>query len=297
MRLVVAADPSLPALQMLRDAGIEFAVTNEPEALRNAEVLLLSPRYGASALRSVAADTTHLRWIHSLAAGVDMLPLDELSGTDIILTNSRGLYADALSEFVIAAMLWFAKDLPRLLRNQKAHRWEPYNVERLEGRTIGIVGFGGIGRAVARRADAMAMRVITSRRSAADPRAFQADYVVLSVPLTPETRGLMSAERIAQMPSNAVLINLSRGAVVDEDALIDALRNHRIRGAALDVFRTEPLPHDSPLWSLDNVLISPHSADWTADSHERAMRFFIENFRRYEHGEALEKVVNKSAGY
>ncbi len=297
MRLAVVADPTFHAVELLRDAGIEFTLTKDPADLRNAEVILLSPRYGATAMPGLVANAPRLRWIHALAAGVDTLPLAELRGTHVVLTNSRGLYADALGEWVMAAMLWFAKDLPRLACNKAAHKWDPFNVERLEGKTLGIIGYGGIGRAVAKRAEAMGMQIIASRRSAAVPAAFQADYVVLSVPLTPETRGLMSAERMARMKPSSVLINVSRGAVVDEDALVDALRNHRIRGAALDVFRTEPLPPDHPLWSLDNVLISPHSADWTADSHERAMRFFIENWRRYERGEPLENVVDTSAGY
>jgi phosphoglycerate dehydrogenase-like enzyme len=255
-------------------------------------VILMAPRYG-SLLRGL--DAPHLKWIHAIGAGVDTFPFDELNG--ITITNSRGLYADALAEFVIGAMVWFAKDFPRLLRNQAAHRWEPFVNERLEGKTIGIIGFGGTGRAIARRADALAMKIITSRRSAADPRAFDADYVVLCVPLTSETRGLMSAERIANMGPHSVLINVSRGAVVDERALVEALREKRIRGAALDVFATEPLPHDHPLWRLDNVVISPHNADRAADSHERAMRFFIENLRRFERGDELQNVIDPKAGY
>lgn len=294
-RLVVAADPSFHALSLLRDAGIEFTISSEPAVLRDADALLLSPRVGASALRSIAGQTTRLRWIHSLAAGVDTLPLDGLG--QIVLTNSRGLYADALAEWVIAAMLWFAKDLRRLISNQTAHKWEPYDIERVEGKTVGIIGFGGIGKAIGRRAEAMGMHVVPSRRSAANSAAFDADHVVLSVPLTPQTRNLMSAERIAQMKPSSVLINVSRGPVVDEAALVDALLHHRIRGAALDVFQTEPLPPSHPLWALDNVLISPHSADHAADSHERAMRFFIENWRRFESGQPLQNVVDKSAGY
>ncbi len=294
MRLVVVAKPDFRALPLLRDAGVEFVATMEPAVLREAEIILLSPRYG-SLLRGL--DAPHLKWIHSLAAGVDTFPFDELRKSDVIVTSSRGLYADALAEFVIAAMLSFAKDLPRLARNRAAHRWEPYTVERLEGKSVGIVGFGGIGKAVARRAEAFGMKIVASTRAATNVGAFKADYVVLSVPLTPETRGLMSAERIASLPSHSVLINVSRGPVVDEVALIDALRAKRIRGAALDVFSTEPLPPDHPLWTLDNVLISPHTADRTADSHDRAMRFFLRNLERFRRGEPLENVVDKARGY
>jgi phosphoglycerate dehydrogenase-like enzyme len=292
MRLIAVAPPTFTALHLLTEAGIEFTATTDPAEFRDADVILMAPRYG-SLLRGL--DAPHLKWIHALGAGVDTFPFDELNG--ITITNSRGLYADALAEFVIGAMVWFAKDFPRLMRNQAAHRWEPFVNERLEGKTIGIIGFGGTGRAIARRADALAMKIITSRRSAADPRAFDADYVVLCVPLTSETRGLMSAERIANMGPHSVLINVSRGAVVDERALIEALREKRIRGAALDVFATEPLPPDHPLWRLDNVVISPHNADRAADSHERAMRFFIENLRRFERGEKLENLVDRTRQY
>ena len=214
------------------------------------------------------------------------------------MTNSRGLYADALGEFVIAAMLWFAKDLRRLVRNQAARKWEPFDVEWLQGKTVAVIGYGGIGSAIGRRAEAMGMHVLPVRRSAGDVDDViaKSDYVVLSTPLTPATHGLMNAGRIAKMRSHAVLINVSRGTIVDEHALIDALREKRIRGAALDVFETEPLPPDHPLWALDNVLISPHSADHTSDAHERAMRFFLENFRRYERGEKLGNIVDLDAG-
>ena len=143
------------------------------------------------------------------------------------------------------------------------------------------------------------MRVLPVRRSegSVDDVIVDADYVVLSAPLTPATRHLMNARRIANMRSTAVLINVSRGAIVDEHALVDALRARRIRGAALDVFEVEPLPAEHPLWTLDNVLISPHSADHTPNAHEGAMRFFLENLRRFERGETLENVVDLEAGY
>jgi phosphoglycerate dehydrogenase-like enzyme len=221
----------------------------------------------------------------------------------VVVTNSRGLYADALGEFAIAAMLWFAKDLRRLLRNQQQAHWEPFTVERLEGQTAGIIGYGGIGQAVARRAMALGMRILAVRRrqelgdSSIDEVLAQSDYVVLCLPHTPATRRLLSRERIARMKDTAVLINIGRGATVDETALVEALRMRRIRGAALDVFETEPLPADHPLWTLDNVLISPHTADHTRDSHLRAMHFFVENLRRYRAGESLENVVDKHEQY
>jgi phosphoglycerate dehydrogenase-like enzyme len=291
-RVHILAPPDFRALELLRDAGVESAPVQEAEAL------LVAPR-SASQLRDLLTMAKKVRWIHTLAAGVESLPFDVLRRSGITVTNSRGLYADALGEFVIAAMLWFAKDLRRLVRNQGAKKWEPFDVEWLQGKTAGVIGYGGIGSAIGRRAEAMGMHVLPVRRSAGDVDEViaKSDYIVLSTPFTPATQGLMNGARIAKMQSHAVLINVSRGAIVDEHALIDALREKRIRGAALDVFEAEPLPPDSPLWSLDNVLISPHSADHTSDAHERAIRFFLENLQRFERGEKLQNIVDLEAGY
>ena len=294
MRLVVIASPSFPPLSML--SGIDFTASENPPTLQDADVVVLAPRYG-EVLRRLLPTANNLRWVHALGAGVETLPLDQLR--HVTVTNSRGLYADALAEFVVAAMLWFAKDLSRLARNQAARVWEPYTIIRLEGATVGIIGYGGIGRAVGRRVEALGMRVapVSSHEGDIDAVIAASDYLVISAPLTEQTRGLIDAARITRMKPSAVLINVARGPIVDEFALVEALRDHRIRGAALDVFHTEPLPPDHPLWSLDNVLISPHTADKTADSHERAMRFFLENLSRFRRGEALQNLVDADAGY
>lgn len=308
MRVVAVVPPSFEPLDTLRREApdLEILAAEDPEALRpmvpGAEVLLFAPRH-ARLLTDLWRDLTASRWIHTLGAGVEAFPFDLLRRSDIVVTNSRGLYADTLGEFAVAAMLWFARDLRRLQRSQAARRWEPFEVERLEGKTAGIIGYGGIGQAVGRRAAALGMRVISVRRQQefGDPTVedvlSESDFVVLSTPLTPKTFRLLSRDRIGLMRNDAVLINVSRGQVVDEQALVEALQRGQIRGAALDVFETEPLPAESPLWALDNVLISPHSADHTADAHHRAMTFFIENLRRYQRGESLENVVDKEQGY
>jgi phosphoglycerate dehydrogenase-like enzyme len=264
------------------------------DEIESAEVVLLGPRHGANLLEALPRARA-LQWVHATSAGVETLPLAELAERGITVTNGAGLYGDALAEFAIAGMLWFAKDLRRLDRNQSARRWEPFYVERLEGKRAGIIGMGGIGKAVAQRASAMHMRVIATRAHSIEEILSTCDYVVLCTPLTTETRSLLSRDRLRLMADHAVLINLGRGAVVDEAALIDELR--RIRGAALDVFETEPLPESSPLWGLENVLISPHSADRTQDSHKRAVAFFLENLRRYQAGQPLENVVDPARGY
>ena len=289
MRLAVLADPSFPQLGRI-PADVTIS------GVEDADAILLAPRFG-SQVREILPRAKHVRWIHALAAGVETLPFDALRETGIVVTNSRAIYAEALGEFAIAAMLWFMKDLRRLIENQRARRWEPYTVDRLEGKTAGIIGYGGIGKAIGRRAESLGVRVIPVRRGGDIAPAMECDFVVLSTPLTSATRGMIDASRIASMRSSAVLINVSRGAVVDEGALIGALRDKRIRGAALDVFEVEPLPESSPLWSLENVLISPHTADHTADGHDIAMNFFLENLRRFRRGESLENAVDLDAGY
>lgn len=309
MRLLVIAPADFAPLELLRREAPDVVLTvgTDAETLRGdaaaADAVLIAPRYGAVLIELWLDLLPSVRWIHTLAAGVEFLPFDLLRRSNIIVTNSRGLYADALGEFAVAAMLWFAKDLRRLIRGQEARHWDPYTVERLAGKTAGIIGYGGIGRAVGARAAALGMRVIgVGRRQepgepTIDDTIPQSDYVVLSAPLTPATYRLMTRERIALMKPSAVFINIGRGKTVDEEALVFALERNAIRGAALDVFETEPLPPDHPLWRLDNVLISPHTADRTSDSHTRAMQFFIENLRRFRRGEPLENVVDKVEQY
>jgi phosphoglycerate dehydrogenase-like enzyme len=308
MHLLVLAPEDFEPFEMLRaevpDVGLTIGVDPAAlhEAARRADAVVIGPR-SASALTALWNDFANVRWVHSLAAGVETLPFDLLRRSEAVVTNSRGLYAEALGEFAIAAMLWFARDLRRLHANQCARNWEPYTVERLEGKCVGIVGYGGIGEAVGRRALALGMSVVGVRRRqesgepTIDDALAAADYLVFSAPLTPHTRRMLTRERIARMKPSAVFVNVGRGATVDEQALVEALQERRIRGAALDVFESEPLDPAHPLWTLDNVLLSPHSADHTADSHERAMRFFLENLRRFRAGESLANVVDKIEQY
>jgi phosphoglycerate dehydrogenase-like enzyme len=220
-----------------------------------------------------------------------------------------------LGEFVLGAILYFAKDFRRLIRNQTAGVWEPFDVTEVAGQTAGIVGYGDIGYAVATRLKAMGMNILASRRSipaagAIDPLVSkyyapaslaemipQCDYVVVTAPLTPETRGMIGAREFAAMKPTAVAINVGRGAVIDEPAMIEALTEKRILGAALDVFTIEPLPAGHPFFKLENVLLSPHSTDHTRDWLERAMQFFLTQFERFAKGEPLLNVVDKKCGY
>jgi phosphoglycerate dehydrogenase-like enzyme len=266
--------------------------------LRDAEVILVAPRSGPE-LREVWPQAKRVRWVHSLSAGVETMLFPELRASDVILTNGRGVFAPALAEWAIAAILYFAKSFPRLLRGQRERTWESFTVDRVEGQTVGIVGYGSIGRAVVERCVALGMRPVAFSRhqGSLEEVLREAEYIVVSTPLTDDTRGMIGEAEFKAMRRNAVLINIGRGPVVDEAALIRALKSHRIKGAALDVFEHEPLPPDHPLWALDNVLISPHRADHTTDSHARAMRCFLDNLARFERGEDLVNVVDKKAGY
>jgi phosphoglycerate dehydrogenase-like enzyme len=263
-------------------------------------------------LREVFLESPRVRWIHSRSAGLEQVLFPELIKSDVTLTNGSGVFSASLGEFAVAAILYFAKDLGRMIRNQRAGVWEPFDVTMIEGKTLGIVGYGSIGREVAVRARARGMNVISLRRRASqksDPlvRMYgadqlrevlsESDYIVVTLPLTDETRGLIREAEFAVMKKNAVVINLGRGPTIDEQALIRALSEGKIRGAALDVFDEEPLPQGHPFYSLENVLLSPHCADHTSDWLDNAMRFFLAQLERFRSGEALLNVVDKRAGY
>jgi len=201
------------------------------------------------------------------------------------------------------------------VRNQMAGNWEQFDITEIAGQTVGIIGYGDIGRAVASRARAMGMQVLAVKRKGVplynvDPMVTQiygpdrrlemisrCDYVVVAAPLTPDTRGMIGAAEFDAMKPEAVIINLGRGPVIDEAAMVNALTKGQIKGAALDVFDKEPLPDGHPFYKLENVLLSPHCADHTPDWLDQAMRFFVEQFDRYRTGVPLKNVVNKQLGY
>jgi phosphoglycerate dehydrogenase-like enzyme len=307
-RALRALDPPPAGVRLVVgwDAS-EFPV----EAAAEAEVLLVcsAPH---DVVEPVFRRAPRLRWVHSLAAGVERILFPALVDSPLPFTNGRGAFSAALAEWVMAAVLFFAKDLRRLVEAQRAGRWEPFEIERLAGRTLGVVGFGSIGRTAARRARAFDMKVLALRRTAAgaDPDADEvvplerrhdlwsrSDYVLVAAPLTAETRGLVDAAALAAMRREAVLINVGRGPVVDEPALVGALRERRIRGAALDVYAHEPLAPDHPLYALDNVLLSPHTADQYDGWREAAIGVFLDNLERFRAGRELLNPVDKARGY
>lgn len=256
-----------------------------------------------------------LKWVQLGSAGADALTPAALS-SGLTFTTTAGFNAVSISEWVVGCMLMFSKGWPRLFRNQQQHGWERIPVETLVGKTVGIVGFGHIGAEVAKRARAFGCRVIATRRSFSTSTGApdelldaayapaevgtllaSSDFVVLSTALTAETRGLIDATALGSMKPGAYLINVSRGEVVDEDALASALRGGVIAGAALDVTVREPLPPEHPLWELENIIITPHISGRVADLYGLATDIFLDNLRRYLAGESLRNQVDPERGY
>ena len=244
---------------------------------------------------------TSVKWVHSLAAGLDTVLFPELIASPVPLTISRGVFAHSLAEFAISGMLWFAKELNRMRRQQAQRHWEKFNVTELRGAKLGVVGHGAIGRATAALAVAFGMEVCglgrIHTREELEEVLTESDFLLIGAPLTPQTRGLIGEPELRLMKSTAVLVNLGRGPVVVEDALIYALEEGWIRGAVLDVFDVEPLPKEHPFWAMDNVLLSPHCADNTANWLNEAMELLIDNFERYSTGKPLRNVTAKDLGY
>jgi phosphoglycerate dehydrogenase-like enzyme len=317
--ILVLADPAAPPLRRLDSIGpgVTLKIGKTAEALGPAiaEARVLFNWTGSKPdVRRIIEGAPKLEWIHAMYAGLDRSLFPELVESPIPLTNGSGVFSQSLGEFVILGILYFAKNVPRRMQAKAEHRWDVFDNVEISRQTVGIVAHGDIGRAVASRAKAMGMRVLALRRNVA-PRAGdenvdrvyatgelhemlpQCDYVAVTAPLTPETTGLIGKHEFALMKPEAVILNVGRGPVIDEAAMIEALQNKRIRGAALDVFDVEPLPPDSPFWSLENVLLSAHCADHVDGWVESAVVFFLEQFERWRNGEPLRNVVDKRAGY
>jgi phosphoglycerate dehydrogenase-like enzyme len=256
----------------------------------------------------------NLKWIQGTSAGIGgVMQSTGLDQTSIIATTAGGIHAVPLAEFALMGALYFVKGVPFLNARKAQHHWERYTTRELRGLRALVVGLGGIGREIVRVFGAMGVEVtglgrIGRRydveglrhvidRSQLDNVLADVDIVVLSAPLTPETGGMIGAHQLGLLGKHAVLINVSRGQLVDEAALIRALRTGALAGACLDVFEHEPLPHESPLWELDNVIVSPHSASTVGTENRDLVELFVENIRHWRNGEPMRNLYDAVAGY
>jgi len=285
-------------IELAREADAAFALALSKEAVNRA---------------------TQLQWLHCSGHAVGHFPLADLAARGIVVTNSRGVQSVPIAEHVLACLLALARRLPQTMRDQQERVWRPNVLVGeaspwlLAGRTMGIIGVGTLGEAVAVRAKAFGMRVIGLRRHPARgvPRGFdavagpddrerllaEADVIVIAAPLTPETDRLIDAAAIATMKPGAIVINVARGQLIDEGALADALETGRLGGAALDVFTTEPLPPNSRLWAMPNVIVTPHNSGFRTGHFEAVIDLFAENLKRFERGVELLNVVDLQRGY
>jgi phosphoglycerate dehydrogenase-like enzyme len=256
---------------------------------------------------AILSAATNLEWFQVVTAGVGHLPTEQLRETGAVLTNASGVHAEPVAEQVFGYLLTFERDLTSAHEQQRRHEFRHYLAGELKGKTLGILGVGAIGERVAELGQAFGMAVLGTKRDPSEGSEFvddlrgsdatqwvsaRSDYLVVACPLTEETHHLVGAEELASMPSDAVLVNTARGAVVDTEELLLALQQGRLGGAALDVFETEPLPSDSPLWNLSNVLITPHVAGGTEQYWDRCADIFAQNYEAFTAGN-LEEMVNR----
>jgi phosphoglycerate dehydrogenase-like enzyme len=293
-------------------AGMRVMVSRERDEIEGAldDIEIVA----GSCPRELLPRARNLRWYQQWGAGADwLLRHPEAAGLDFVLTNASGVHSIPISEHILAYLLAFARRLPQAMRAQLNREWRGrLEVFELAGKTMLLIGVGEIGERTALLAEALGMRVLGVRRNRertapAIEAMFgpddlltllpEADFVVLTVPLTSETRGLIGERELRAMKASAYLVNIGRGGTVGEEVLARALKEGWIAGAGLDVFEAEPLSEDSPLWLLENVIITAHYSGSTPHYNERALAIFLENLKRYHNGEPLINVVDKRLGY
>ncbi len=296
-------------LAMAEQSGDITAKEEFDKMLAQAEVL-----YGFRPPKDIVTRAPKLKWLQTMLAGVDYSLYADILKSPIIVTNTTGIHGTQVSELVFEMILSFVKQAPLRMQMKQEKNWQRFMPMVLPSKTIGIVGLGSIGKEIARLAKAFRMRVVAIRRATKQvtraryvdilrPREqlsellSESDFVVLALPATLETDNIIGEKELRTMKPTAYLINIARGSVVDENALIRALEEHWIAGAGLDVFATEPLPPESRLWELPNVIFSPHLGGQIEDYNMRATRLFCENLRRYLSGQKLLKVVDRKKGY
>ena len=319
MRLLISGDEEMTEVDFdriksgLPDVDVTWSQSSEETAniIPEADVLLGKP----SGEELQAAKK--LKWIQYPGAGVEqLLKVPGLIESDVIVTNAGGVFDSTMAEHTFAMILYFSRALKYFSQAQGERRWEQdtgrHLVREIPGLTIGIVGLGGTGHAIAKRAKAFGMNVLGVSASKKERPEYvdalwtrdelpellgKSDFLVLSLPLTVQTKGMIASDQFRLMKPGAILINISRGPIVVEGALIEALEGKQIAGAALDVFDSEPLPKENKLWGMENVLITPHVAGDSDRHRERVIDLLVKNIHRFQNGEPLINLVDKTKGY
>lgn len=318
MKVLLAAmegDMHFGILNDLPIDGLEIVHAKTPDDIRqhivDADVMYGFPN------DALLATATKLKWLQSPGAGVDWVTrLDRLVNSDIIVTNTSGAHGPSIAEHVFAFLLTFTRRVPRSLEWQSQKHWGREvgyrDAEELNGKTMGVVGFGQIGQQVAKRAAAFDMDVIAVDAYATDGKGFAREVwrperlkelaarsyaLVVAVPFTPETHNLINADIINAMPKGSYLVAISRGGIVDEAALLEGLQSGHLAGAGIDVTEVEPLPADNPLWDAPNLLITPHTAGASTEKELRCVQIFKDNLLAFSKGEPLKNVIDKQRGY
>lgn len=302
---IAEAAPDAELILLQPDGTLEGGDLDQIEVFFNSGDLLTREGELDGVITAISRSPA-LRWFQSGAAGFENPMLEAIRDREgVHLTNAAGVHAEPIAQYVLAYMLQRVKRIPAHAEAQRSHQWQPIGGGELTNLTCGVVGLGGIGAAVARLAKAFSMQVIATKRTPVDDPNVdrllspdelhtllqESDFVVLALPMSDETRGLIGAAELARMRERALLINVARGGVIDEPALIEALSERRIGGAVLDVASQEPLPADSPLWDLPNCVITPHDSAWSPLGGARQAELFLDNLARFVAGDPLRNEV------
>jgi len=319
-QIIILASPGfrgLDTLNPIHEKAEIFLIDSIEKAqtvIKETEIIFAWDHACSGLLEDLWPQTRSLKWVQAGSAGVETLLFPDFTESFVLLTNATGLYGSVLAEFVVGSMIYFSHNLDQFKSLQIARVWSKIEVSEVNGKTLGIIGLGDVGQATAKLASCMNVRLVGCKRN---PDKIDAslglemvyspdqllkmlplcDYIVLCVPLTEETQGMIGEAQLKAMKPSAILINVARGGVVQEKSLIQSLQEGWIRGASLDVFEQEPLPRENPLWKMENVLLSPHSADYTSDLEASAGRLFVQNFECYLEEKPLFNIVNKKIGY
>lgn len=317
MKVLISYNPGAEFIETVKESLLKDekakVVTISPPSEMSTEISEAEVIFGGIS-RQLFLAAKKLKWIQTASVGVDGLLFPELVESDVIVTNTRGIRDVAMANHVFAMILAFSRRLNLFVRQQQEKIWgmPPIGMGDVEAETLGVVGLGCIGEEIAKRGKSFYMRVLVVDQADKEKPEFvdeiykpehlsyllaESDYVVNSLPLTPQTRALFDESKFAMMKPNAYFINISRGPIVKESALVEALKSGKIAGAGLDVFEKEPLPKDSSLWQMPNVIITPHAAGSLPHKDRKIFEFFAENLRRYVSGQPLLNVVNKKMGF